>query len=90
MHLRIECIIWLKLKTSKNFLDSHHSGLTKFPTENKFSTFNPFRKSKDKIPQAQACLALFLMVCLFCNLQKSSGSGKGQVSMHNLKQNKRE
>lgn len=60
-----------EIKNQQEFLDNHHSDLTKFPTENNSPVSIPSGDLK-KIPEAQACLTLFFMVCLLCNLMKSS------------------
>lgn len=60
------------IKNQQEFLDSYHSGLTKFPTENKFSSFKPFERFKDSTTsQHLSCNAS--AVCLICDLMKSSG-----------------
>lgn len=64
------------IKNQQEFLDSHHSGSTKFPTENTFSSFNPFRRFKDS-PTSQHLPCIVPMVCLLCNLMKSPEGGWG-------------
>lgn len=60
------------IKNQQEFFDSYHSGLTKFPTENKFSSFKPFGRFKDNTTsQCMSCIAA--QVCLICDLMKSSG-----------------
>lgn len=60
------------IKNQQEFLDRPHSGLTKFPTENKFSNFSLFRGSKGN-PTSPRLPCIVLMIYLFGNLIKSSG-----------------
>lgn len=53
------------IKNQQEFFDSYHSGLTKFPTENKFSSFKPFGRFKDNpTSQHMSCIVptVFLSV----------------------------
>lgn len=61
------------IRNQQEFFDSYHSGLTKFPTENKFSSFKPFGRLKDN-PTCHCMSSIVAPVCLICDLMKSSGS----------------
>lgn len=60
------------IRNQQEFFDSYHSGLTKFPTENKFSSFKPFGRFKDN-PTSHCMSSIVAPVCLICDLMKSSG-----------------
>lgn len=60
------------IKNQQESFDSYHSGLTKFPTENKISSFAPFGRCKDN-PTSQCMSCTVAPVCLICDLMKSSG-----------------
>lgn len=62
------------IKNQQEFLDSYHSGLTKVPTENKFSSFNPFAKFKDNTT-SQHLSGIVSTICLIYDLMKSSEGG---------------